>query len=562
MLSLWLVASSYGFVSLSLMMALTRVKQVPVLIHIIAGCLVGALSAYTIDLPETLLPSVEIVVLSVFCFVVGFRLDLAGVLSNQRKGLLFFFIHLLCLSALFFGLAAWFDVKRSFGALFGFACAFMSGAAIMGHLVNHKLDKTLFGKRLLGFETIQSAFFGLALIGFCCFVGGSAEGLVLLSKLLGERSVEPLISGGSIITISLTTSAGLMWWFKRSSTIKWQALQNVIPPLNGLLLFGVVGGLLGIGLLWPMSAFLLGWLARALFQNENTNLHKNLGSWTIGALACLIAWLADWHFILTNSQWVLALVVAILSVKLIAGILWMKWLKPAATTKGATGLMLMTGSEVGCCLLYLGGVYGLLPFQVALLLCITLLLSMSLNSLVPLMMKPLQQQETTVPDSEMTERVKATNIEGKAVVILGDDYYAEVLSEFIAYCGFKPVLYWLGENSPRVDVSATLPADAMSLQSLERQGVLNCSSMVLAMHNGQLQDALMAALRQQTPNLELLCRSGSLSHSQTQLEQGVKIALPDACFSALELGKEVIKTQGVHAFKAAKLKDSYLADSK
>lgn len=517
----------------------SRLKLGSVLGYLAAGCLIGPFGIGLVKDAESTLHFAEIGVVMML-FVIGLELD-PNHLWKMRRAVFGGGALQLFAAALPLGLGALaLGLPWQAALVVGFALGLSSTAVAMQTMAERNLSATPVGRTAFAILLFQdiAAIPLLALIPLLAAgQGGASEEHGWLGAVRGLGAIAAVFVVGRFLTRPLLRAL-----------VKTR-LREVFSAFTLLLVLGTAVLMSSVGVSMGLGAFLAGvLLAGSEYRHALETDIQPFKGLLMGLFFIAVGMSIDFGLIAREPSFVLALVggfqaVKVLSLRLIAGPLSVarrqRWLFGALLAQGGEFAFVVFGVARSSALLP-GEWDGLLTLSVALSMALTPLLLIGHDRFLARPVKE-QREADTIED------------DGSQVIIAGFGRFGQIVGRLLLASGVKATV--LDHNPEQVELLRRFDfrvyyGDATRLDLLEAAGAARAKLLVLAIDDPDTSVALVEAVREHFPSLEIVARARNVGHWSRLRSLGVRVVERETFESAVLVGRRALETLGVEPYDA------------
>jgi glutathione-regulated potassium-efflux system ancillary protein KefC len=517
----------------------SRLKLGSVLGYLAAGCLIGPFGVGVVKDAEATMHFAEIGVVMML-FVIGLELDPKHLWKMRRAvfggGALQLFSSALPLGL---GVLA-LGLPWQAALVVGLALGLSSTAVAMQTMAEKNLSATPVGRTSFAILLFQD----IAAIPLLAIVpllaagsGGDTKGGGWLDAVQALGAVAAVFVVGRFLTRPLLRAL-----------VKTR-LREMFSAFTLLLVLGTALLMSSVGVSMGLGAFLAGvLLAGSEYRHALETDIQPFKGLLMGLFFIAVGMSIDFGLIARQPLFVLGLVlgfqaVKVLSLRLIAGPLSVtprhRWLLAALLAQGGEFAFVVFGVARSKALLP-GEWDGLLTLAVA--------LSMALTPLLFIL-----HDRFLTPAVQEAREADAIEDEGSDVIIAGFGRFGQIVGRLLLASGVKATV--LDHDPEQVELLRRFDfrvyyGDATRLDLLEAAGAARAKILVLAIDDPDTSVALVEAVREHFPALEIVARARNVGHWSRLRSLGVRVVERETFESAVLVGRRALEALGVAAYDA------------
>ena len=334
-------------------------------------------------------------------------------------------------------------------------------------------------------------------------------------------------------------------------------LREIFTAFALLLIIGIAQLMSLVGLSMALGAFVAGvLLASSEYRRAIEVDIEPFKGLLLGLFFISVGMSIDFRLLLTRPDTVAALLGGFLLVKML-----MLWL--VARTVGVTArqrwlfaILLSQGGEFGFVVFTTARAAGLLSRDWEALLTISVALSMAATPLLLLV------HDRLLGHREGRRQRPADVIEAPdgPVIIAGFGRFGQIVGRLLFANGFRATV--LDHDPDQIELLRKLGytvfyGDATRLDLLSSAGAGKARLLINAIDDVAESLALTDLVREQFPDLPILCRARNVAHYVELRTRGVAVIERETFESALRVGRAALESLGLDRFRARELADSF-----
>ncbi len=517
----------------------SRLKLGSVLGYLAAGCLIGPFGLRVVADAEATMHFAEIGVVMML-FVIGLELDPKHLWKLRRAvfggGALQLFSAALPLGL---GMLA-LGLPWQTALVVGLALGLSSTAVAMQTMAEKNLLATPVGRTAFAMLLFQD----IAAIPLLAIVpllaggdAGGSEGSGWLDAFRALGAIAAVFVAGRFLTRPILRA------------LAKTRLREVFSAFTLLLVLGTALLMSSVGVSMGLGAFLAGvLLAGSEYRHALETDIQPFKGLLMGLFFIAVGMSIDFGLIARQPLLVLGLVlgfqvVKVLSLRLIAGPLSVtprhRWLLGALLAQGGEFAFVVFGVARSRALLP-GEWDGLLTLAVALSMALTPLLLILHDRFLVRQVKERREEDTIEDD-------------GSDVIIAGFGRFGQIVGRLLLASGVKATV--LDHDPEQIDLLRRFDfrvyyGDATRLDLLEAAGAARAKLLVLAIDDPDTSVALVEAVREHFPALEIVARARNVGHWSRLRALGVRVVERETFESAVLVGRRALEALGVAAYDA------------
>jgi glutathione-regulated potassium-efflux system ancillary protein KefC len=517
----------------------SRLKLGSVLGYLAAGCLIGPFGVGVVKDAEATMHFAEIGVVMML-FVIGLELDPKHLWKMRRAvfggGALQLFASALPLGL---GVLA-LGLPWQAALVVGLALGLSSTAVAMQTMAEKNLSATPVGRTSFAILLFQDI---------------AAIPLLAIVPLLAAGPGGDTKSGGWLDAVQALGAVAAVFVVGRFLTrpllraLVKTRLREMFSAFTLLLVLGTALLMSSVGVSMGLGAFLAGvLLAGSEYRHALETDIQPFKGLLMGLFFIAVGMSIDFGLIARQPLFVLGLVlgfqaVKVLSLRLIAGPLSVtprhRWLLAALLAQGGEFAFVVFGVARSKALLP-GEWDGLLTLAVA--------LSMALTPLLFIL-----HDRFLSPEVQEAREADTIEDEGSDVIIAGFGRFGQIVGRLLLASGVKATV--LDHDPEQVELLRRFDfrvyyGDATRLDLLEAAGAARAKLLVLAIDDPDTSVALVEAVREHFPALEIVARARNVGHWSRLRSLGVRVVERETFESAVLVGRRALEALGVAAYDA------------
>jgi glutathione-regulated potassium-efflux system ancillary protein KefC len=517
----------------------SRLKLGSVLGYLAAGCLIGPFGVGVVKDAEATMHFAEIGVVMML-FVIGLELDPKHLWKMRRAvfggGALQLFASALPLGL---GVLA-LGLPWQAALVVGLALGLSSTAVAMQTMAEKNLSATPVGRTsfaILLFQDIAA----IPLLAIVPLLAAGPEGDTNSGGWLD--AVQALGAVAAVFVVGRFLTRPLLRALVKTRLREMFSAFTLLLVLGTALLMSSVGVSMGLG------AFLAGvLLAGSEYRHALETDIQPFKGLLMGLFFIAVGMSIDFGLIARQPLFVLGLVlgfqvVKVLSLRLIAG--------PLAVTprhRWLLAALLAQGGEFAFVVFGVARSKALLPGEWDGLLTLAVALSMALTPLLFIL-----HDRFLAPEVQDAREADTIEDEGSDVIIAGFGRFGQIVGRLLLASGVKATV--LDHDPEQVELLRRFDfrvyyGDATRLDLLEAAGAARAKILVLAIDDPDTSVALVEAVREHFPALEIVARARNVGHWSRLRSLGVRVVERETFESAVLVGRRALEALGVAAYDA------------
>ncbi|MCY4045003.1 MAG: cation:proton antiporter [Cellvibrionales bacterium] len=539
-----------------------------VLGFLVAGIIIGPIISLLGGQPVHLQEFAELGVV-IMLFLIGLELEPRMLWALKHRLIGLGGLQVVFTILMVFALAIAFNVKWQIALVMAFIFSLSSTAIVLQLFDEQRLTKTQGGINTFSVLLMQDILVipMMAVIPLLSSqplstheILPSSEAQALTNVLMAIHSLPDWqYAGVLVLTIGIVIFGGrfisrpLFHYVARSN------LREVFTAVALMIIIGVSALMSVVGLSPALGSFLAGVvLANSEFKKE---LEVNLAPFK-GLLMGLffITVGAGIHFetLIANMNWVFALTIGLIVIKFALMFLIGKLFKLPISDRWLMSLSLAQAGEFGFVLLSFALTQAVLPKAVADVLSLVVALSMCI---APLLFVVYQKWLLPFYEAQKNSQVDNDPIDHPSpVIIAGVGRFGQIVNRFLRSSGFETIA--IDHQSHNVELMRQVNirgfyGDASHPDLLYAAGIREAKLLVIAFDDKEQAVTLVKYIKKTYPKVPVFARAFDRQHYFELYQAGADFIVSETYFSALELGKEALKTLNVHPFIAMQKKTAF-----
>lgn len=499
-------------------------------------------------------------------FLIGLEVDGSELWRMRNKVFGLGLTQMLATSAAIAVLARLIGFVWADAVVVGLALAMSSTAIAMQSVDQRNITKTDTGRASLAILLVQDVAVIpiLAIIPLLTAMGGSPI------EAIGENVIEavdnPIDWWIALVVVGAFAAALLGSRFVIRPLMSWLARTRVPEAFTAFALALVIGAALvteSLGLSPALGAFFGGvLLADSEYRHElESNLQPFKGL-LLGLFFITVGMSIDFSVVIENPLLVLALVVALIGLKMLVLFVLATFFKMHVAERMLLAVLLSQAGEFAFVILQFARTAGNLSGPEVELLTVVVALSMATTPFLIFLYDRLwapRLNRTSIDDADLPPGPDVPNPHDR-VIVLGYGRFGQIVTRLLRAQGFKMTL--IDDDPAQIELVKRFGVkvfygDGGRLEILRAAGADKARMIVIAVAGGERILGIAELIRRNYPNVIVAARAVDRSHAHDLMALGVQVIERETFRAAIKLGEQALLALGHDEAKARSVAEAF-----